>query len=118
MSRFLFRGQLLGGHVHVGVWAGTEQQARQQSRPRLGGLIMDPDDWETLKSLVMDRLDVPECDIEDVAPDPDPEPASPPKTPEDKIVDLMDALETSVNEAKASRASRLAVNRAKETPTP
>lgn len=42
---FKVRGSLRGGHVHVGIWAGTAQQKAQAGRPKLGDLIMDLDDW-------------------------------------------------------------------------
>lgn len=52
MTHFLFRGRLLGGHVHVDVWAGSAAQRELQARPRLGTLIMDPDQWRAFQALV------------------------------------------------------------------
>lgn len=53
MTHFLFRGQQRGGHVHVGVWAGTESQANQQARPKLGDLVMDAQQWGDLRNQLM-----------------------------------------------------------------
>jgi hypothetical protein len=57
MKHFLFRGERLGGHVHVHVFAGTELQARNQARPKLGTLTMDPDDWRAFQALVDEGAD-------------------------------------------------------------
>jgi hypothetical protein len=48
MTHFLFRARQLGAHMHVGVWAGNENQANQRSRPKLGELVMDPEQWQDL----------------------------------------------------------------------
>ena len=49
---FLFRWRRLGGHVHVDVFAGTQQQADNSARPKLGTLVMDLDDWGQFQQLV------------------------------------------------------------------
>jgi hypothetical protein len=51
-EQFLFRAQRLGGHVHVHVWAGTPLQADNRARPKLGTLIMDPEQWAALRDLI------------------------------------------------------------------
>jgi hypothetical protein len=51
-EQFLFRAQRLGGHVHVHVWAGTRLQADNHARPKLGMLIMDPEQWTALRDLI------------------------------------------------------------------
>lgn len=55
MTHFLLRGRRLGGQVHVGVWAGTELQAMNRARPKLGSLVMDLDQWDDLTNQ-LDRL--------------------------------------------------------------
>lgn len=49
---FLFRWERLGGHVHVGVWAGTQLQAENGARPKLGTLTFDEDGWAQFQQLV------------------------------------------------------------------
>lgn len=51
---FLFRRRRIGEHIHVGVWAGTELQARNKGRPKLGDLVMDPEQWHALSALLED----------------------------------------------------------------
>lgn len=71
MTHFLFRAELRGGHVHVGVWGGTEQQAANQARPKLGTLVMDPEQWGELRSqLAFNQRPGPAChfDIEGFVP--------------------------------------------------
>jgi hypothetical protein len=67
MIYFLFRGERLGGHVHVHVWAGTALQRDNQARPKLGTLTMDPDDWRAFQTLVdegQDRSGVARAEFE------------------------------------------------------
>lgn len=52
MVHFLFRHEQAGNHVHVDVFAGTEQQAAERRRAWLGRLIMDPEQWEAFQSVV------------------------------------------------------------------
>lgn len=52
MTHFLLYGRQIGGHVHVDVWAGTGLQAENHARPQVGRLVMDPDQWESLKTLL------------------------------------------------------------------
>jgi hypothetical protein len=49
---WLFKVEHFGGHAHVGVWCGTPAQAENQTRAKLGFLIMDPDEWTELRSLI------------------------------------------------------------------
>jgi hypothetical protein len=50
--RWLIKGEQMGGHVHVGIWAGTQAQADAKARPKLGFLIMDDHEWRELVELV------------------------------------------------------------------
>lgn len=52
VDRWLFRWEKLGGHIHVDVFAGTELQANNGARPRLGTLVVDEDGWAALQQLV------------------------------------------------------------------
>jgi hypothetical protein len=49
---FLFRPRPQGVHVHVHVWAGTALQAENRVRSKLGTLIMDPEQWGALRTLL------------------------------------------------------------------
>ena len=42
---YLIRAHTKGGHVHAHVWSGTPLQTGQANRPKLGTLVMDPDEW-------------------------------------------------------------------------
>lgn len=110
MTYFLFRARLLGAHMHIGVWAGTEQAAHQESRAKVGDLTMTADEWSDLSYQLRRFAGHGPCifDIETVAGQ-DQEPV-PPTPAEDKIHDLMAALETSVNEARAARDAKLAAD--------
>lgn len=60
---FLVRPERMGGHIHVHVWGGTLAQQRNASRPKLGTLIMSPEDWEALATGLDDGLNHERCSI-------------------------------------------------------
>jgi hypothetical protein len=65
---FLFRWQKLGGHFHVGVFAGTQQQANNGARPKLGTLVMDAEDWCQFQQLVgLDLGERPHVEFRELA---------------------------------------------------
>jgi hypothetical protein len=49
MTHFRLRWARLGGHVHVGVWSGTE---REMTHGCNGRLVFRPDEWEDFVELL------------------------------------------------------------------
>jgi hypothetical protein len=68
-EHFFFRVQRLGGHVHVHVWAGSRLQADNQARPKLGMLIMDPEQWAALRDLIVNGPRYALVEVDETAPD-------------------------------------------------
>lgn len=66
---WLIRAKRLGGHVHVGIWCGTPAQAASKSRPKLGDLTMDLDQWQDFRDMATyGLLFLPEIDEEGMEP--------------------------------------------------
>ena len=51
MTHFRYRWQKLGGHIHVGVWTGTERDTTHGCN---GRLVFREDEWEDFVRLCRD----------------------------------------------------------------
>lgn len=63
MKHILFRYKQLGGHVHVDVFTGTEDEAANEARGRNGHLVFREDEWLAFQSILGDRVTLAKYDI-------------------------------------------------------